>query len=160
MRKQIRYSKTPLEAPYKQLWKYWWPLVVILTITFGLYRQVSDFDLINYDDNRYVTDNKDVRDLSVEGLKRIFISPQYKEEIIPPLTILSLAVNYHYGGLNGGSYHMTNLIFHLLNIVLVLVLVYKLTKHQVLSLFVAAVFAFHPSATEAVAWVAARKEVQ
>ncbi|MCC5917834.1 MAG: tetratricopeptide repeat protein [Cryomorphaceae bacterium] len=145
----------------KHKFKTWWPLWALLFITFTVYQQVGSFELINYDDNRYVTDNPDIIDFSFKGIVKMLFAPEYTEELVPPLTSLSLAMNYAVHELNPGGYHKINLLFHLINIVLVVVLIMRVSgNNKWASLFVAAVFAFHPSTTEAVAWVAARKEVQ
>lgn len=147
-------------TPPKKRLKQYFALFAVLIVTLIIYSQVSDFDFISYDDERYVTENPDIKDLSLDGLKTIFISPTVPEENKPPLSVLSLAINYHFGELNPAGYHLTNLIIHLLNISLVFFLVKKLSRNQVLTIFVTAVFALHPSSGEAVAWVSARKELQ
>lgn len=135
------------------------PIAIILILTALIFSKVGDFDFLLYDDNRYVTNNFDIQDLSVEGIKKMIWEPQFSDELIPPLTTISLAVNYAIGGSSPAGYHYTNLLFHLLNTFLVWFLLVKISKRYDLAIFVAAIFAFHPVIVEAVAWVAARKEV-
>jgi protein O-mannosyl-transferase len=153
-------DKTAVKLWKRLLFSKYTGLVIILIVSLLQYWQVKDFDFLNYDDGMYVVDNKDLRDFSPKGIKKILLDPQYRGEVIPPLTIVSLAANYAVGGMSPGGYHITNLIFHLANIVLVFFLIYLLFNNLKPALFVAAVFAFHPSGTEAIAWVSARKEVQ
>lgn len=134
-------------------------LAVILTLTLWLYHRIGHYDFIHYDDKIYVTDNSDIRDFSFKGIKKIFLNPENPGELKPPFTILTLAINYKFSGLNPGPYHLTNLFLHLLNILLVFLLVKKVTTNKWAGLFVCAVFAFHPNNAEAVAWASARKEV-
>lgn len=135
-------------------------LLVLLAVTFIFYDQVKDFSFISYDDERYVTENPDVRDLSLDGIHTILFNPTVYEENKPPLSVLSLAVNYYFSQNNPAGYHLTNLFIHLLNIALVFFLVRTVSRSNTAALFVSAVFALHPSASEAVAWVSSRKELQ
>ncbi|MBA3898755.1 MAG: tetratricopeptide repeat protein [Bacteroidetes bacterium] len=135
-------------------------LAGIILLTFAIFYQVANFDFINYDDDVYVYANNDIRDFSLNGIKKIILNPANPEHIKPPLTIISLAINYYFGALNPKGYHTLNLFFHLANILLVFAVMRKFTKQLSLALFVAAFFAIHPFAVEAVSWVSARKEVQ
>jgi len=74
--------------------------------------------------------------------------------------MLSLALNHTIGGENAFGYHLFNLIFHLLNTLLLYLWVRKIwPKHEFLPLFVAGIFALHPLHVESVAWISSRKDV-
>jgi hypothetical protein len=62
-------------------------------------------------------------------------------------------------GLNSGSHHIVNVVFHLANIILLFFLLCNLTGAVWRSAFVAAFFALHPIHVESVAWCAERKDV-
>src|ERR1051325_9147161 len=77
-----------------------------------------------------------------------------------PLTILSLAVNYHFSKLAPYGYHLLNLILHLANTLLVFFFTYKLSRQNVFAaFFVSLFFGIHPMHVESVAWIAERKDV-
>jgi len=59
-------------------------------------------------------------------------------------------------GLKAGWYHMTSLLFHIANTLLLFSLFKKITGRVFCSGFVAAAFALHPQHVESVAWIAAR----
>jgi hypothetical protein len=61
--------------------------------------------------------------------------------------------------LNPGGHHLTNLLFHIANTLLLFVLLNELTGALWRSAFVAALFAWHPLHVESVAWAAERKDV-
>lgn len=134
-------------------------LLLILAITAILYSRITDFSFIGYDDDVYIIENPDVRDFSFEGAKKILFNPEKPEELKPPITVLSLAFNYHFSGLDPSGYHLTNLILHLINIVLVFVVVKSASARSDFALFAAGVFALHPSFAEVVAWATARKDL-
>ncbi|RJP75628.1 MAG: tetratricopeptide repeat protein, partial [Desulfobacteraceae bacterium] len=76
-----------------------------------------------------------------------------------PLTWLSIIIDYELYGMNAGGYHVTNLIIHIANSLLVLLVFYKMTGALWKSLFMAAMFALHPQHVESVAWITERKDV-
>jgi hypothetical protein len=76
-----------------------------------------------------------------------------------PLTWISHMVDVQLFGLNGGAHHLTNLVLHVANTLLLFVLLTKMTGAVGRSAFVAALFAVHPMHVESVAWVAERKDV-
>ncbi len=134
-------------------------LVALLVVTFTLYHQTRNFYFIHYDDPSHIVMNEDIRNLSLQGAHNIFFHPFNPDLVAPPLTILSFAINHHFSGLNPGPYHMTNVFLHLLNILLVFFLAWKVMRNRWGALFVSAVFALHPLNTEAVCWVTARKDL-
>ncbi len=133
-------------------------LLLISTIVAFYPSFTSDFT--NWDDEVYIQRNELIYSLSWKNIQAIFnwnnpVSANYH-----PITILSLAINYHFGKLSPFGYHLVNLIFHLLNSILVFFLVLKLTKQKwEWALITALVFSIHPMHVESVAWVSERKDV-
>lgn len=111
----------------------------------------------NWDDPIHVLENGIVKDLSSANLKRLFSS--YVGGNYYPLTILSYAVEYHFAGLNPKVYHATNLVLHLVNVLLVYWLIFLLTGRRAVSWMTALVFGIHPVHVEPVAWISSRKDV-
>lgn len=70
-----------------------------------------------------------------------------------PLSVLSYALNFHFFGTSSFSFHLTNLIIHLVNITL---LFHFAKKLELPSLFCASVFAWHPLTTSCVAQIYGR----
>ena len=62
-------------------------------------------------------------------------------------------------GLKAGGHHVTNLLLHLINTLLVFVVFRRLTGAAWRSGLIAGVFGLHPLHVETVAWVADRKDV-
>jgi tetratricopeptide (TPR) repeat protein len=62
-------------------------------------------------------------------------------------------------GLKPRWHHLTNLLFHIANTLLLFFVFHRMTKAPWKSAFVAALFALHPLHVESVAWVAERKDV-
>ncbi|HWX20605.1 MAG TPA: tetratricopeptide repeat protein [Candidatus Binatia bacterium] len=76
-----------------------------------------------------------------------------------PLTWLSHMLDVQFFGLNPGRHHLTSLLLHTANSLLLFLLLRRLTGAEWRSLMVAALFALHPLHVESVAWVAERKDV-
>ena len=62
-------------------------------------------------------------------------------------------------GLKPAGHHLTNILFHVVNTLLLFGLLHGMTKTVWRSALVAALFAWHPMHVESVAWVAERKDV-
>ena len=76
-----------------------------------------------------------------------------------PLTRLSWMLDADLFGMEPWGFHLTSLVLHGLNALLVFVLFARLTGAIWAPAFVAAIFALHPLHVESVAWAAARKDV-
>jgi protein O-mannosyl-transferase len=126
--------------------------------TFIVFWQVQHYGFIRFDEEVYLTKNPHVIDgLTIEGLRYAFTS--IEAGFWHPLTWLSLMVDCQLFGNNAGGYHLTNLLFHLANTLLLFFIFLRMTHSPWQSGFVAALFALHPLHVESVAWVAARKDV-
>jgi hypothetical protein len=68
-------------------------------------------------------------------------------------------MDYELYGLNPWGYHLTNLLLHTTNTLLVFLVFMRITGYLWQSAFVAAVFALHPLHVESVAWISERKDV-
>lgn len=134
---------------------------VILIITFLAFIPSFRYDLLKaWDDQAYVTNNDQVKSLSFDNIKRIFKEDKGLYANYHPLTIVSLAVNYHFSKLDSLGYHLTNLFLHLLNTLLVFVFIYYLTgKRLEIAAFVSLFFGLHPMHVESVTWISERKDV-
>jgi hypothetical protein len=75
------------------------------------------------------------------------------------VTWLSHALDCQLYGLNPFGHHVTNVLLHALNVVLLFLLLARATGAAGRSLLVAALFACHPFNVESVAWIAERKNV-
>ena len=123
-----------------------------------VYWQVRNHEFINYDDNVYVTDNPQVqKGLTLENLGWAFTSTQAGNW--HPLTWFSHMLDCQLYGLNPKGHHLTNLLFHTANMVLLFLALKWMTGALWRSALVAALFGLHPLHVESVAWVAERKDV-
>lgn len=73
-----------------------------------------------------------------------------------PLTLLSLSLDYAAWGNNPFGYHLTNLLLHALNAVLVLLIFRRIPATRRLAFIGALIFALHPLQTTPVAYISGR----
>lgn len=131
-------------------------LVIFATVV--VFHQLPSHDFINLDDDLYVYENPHVHaGLNKEGIAWAFTT--FEAYNYHPLTWLSHMLDCQLFGLRPGMHHLTNLIFHLMNTVLLLMVLRRMTGDLWRSGFVAALFALHPLHVESVAWIAERKDL-
>ncbi len=132
------------------------PLIVILLVAFIVYWPVTNGDYIaGWDDDQQIVNNTDVTNLSWESVKNYFTT--YYVASYQPLASLSFGIEYYFFGENATVHHFTNLMLHLINVVLLSWLLSRLfPDKRLLVVFVTAIFAFHPLQTEVVGWISTR----
>jgi tetratricopeptide (TPR) repeat protein len=144
-------------------------LVSLLTkpVTIGLalaiatlivYWPVTRHDFVNLDDQVYVSECPQVlTGFTWENLRWAFTATD--GGAWHPITWLSLMLDGHLFGNRPAGYHLTNLLWHVANTLLLFGWLYQTTSARWRSAIVAALFALHPLHVESVAWVSERKDV-
>ncbi len=113
---------------------------------------------VKYDDQHYITENPHVqRGLTQAGLAWALRSTTAANW--HPLTWLSHMLDCQLFGLRSWGHHLTSILLHALNAVLLFLVLRRLTGVTWRSLFVATLFGLHPLRVESVAWAAERKDV-
>ena len=132
-------------------------LILIIAVIL-VYRPVQQYNFILFDDGAYVFDNPSVKEgLSLSGMAWAIKSAHASNW--HPVTWLSHMLDVSLFGLNSGRHHMINVLIHIVNSILLLLVLRRMTGKLWLSGFVAALFAVHPINVESVAWIAERKNL-
>ena len=135
-----------------------WVVAVLVTINLLAYAPVRHYGFVNIDDPQYLTQNPQVKSgLSWHGVLWAFTTGHQANW--HPLTWLSHMLDVQLYGFNAGAHHLTNLLLHIANTLLLFWALFQMTRALGRSAFVAALFAVHPLHVESVAWVAERKDV-
>jgi tetratricopeptide (TPR) repeat protein len=132
--------------------------LALVLVTLAVFYQVRSFGFINLDDHDYVSENSNIQaGFTLQSVKWAFttIHTGYWHA----LTWFSYMLDWQLFGLNAAGYHITNLIFHIANTLLLFLVLKRMTNAIWQSAFVAALFALHPLHVESVAWIAERKDV-
>jgi len=131
-------------------------LLVVATVV--VYAQVAGYGFITMDDGLYVVQNDHVlAGLTAEGIRWAFRTTSTGNW--HPLTWISLMADSQIYGTGPTGYHVTNVILHIANALLVFFLFQRLTHAAGRSALVAGLFAVHPLHVESVAWISERKDV-
>lgn len=121
---------------------------------------MNNFEFINFDDKLYVTENPTVLSgINKDSLIWAFTFEDKSKTYWHPLSWLSHMLDVQLYGMNPGPHHLTNVIFHILNTLLLFFVLHRMTGALWQPAFVAVLFAVHPINVESVAWVAERKNV-
>ncbi len=145
------------------------PLVIVL-ITSVAFLPIFTNQFVNIDDRVNLLANPHYRGLGWEQLQWMFAT--LHNSLYRPITWVTLGADYLLWGVRPFGYHLTSLLFHCINALLVYWLTLRLltlspSNAQVqgehgLRLgagFAALVFAVHPLRVEVVAWASARNDV-
>lgn len=132
--------------------------LLLAAATLGLYSRVLHQPFVSYDDPDYVTANSHVQ-AGLVWTTFTWALTATAAENWHPLTWLSHAFDWQLYGSDAAGHHLTSVILHTINAVLIFLLLLRATGAFWRSLIVAGLFALHPLNVESVAWVAERKNV-
>lgn len=132
--------------------------IVLVILTAIAYCQVLKCGYVKYDDPDYIQKNYHIANgLSKDSISWAFTTGRAANW--HPVTWLSYMIDIQAFGRHAWIFHLTNLLFHIANALLLFLLLARITKKIWPSAFVAALFALHPLHVESVAWVSERKDV-
>jgi protein O-mannosyl-transferase len=125
-------------------------VAIIAIVVFVAYLPSISGDYV-LDDDRMLTENVHVK--TSEGLWRIWCTTEAIDYW--PVTNTTFWIEWRIWGMNSTGYHVTNLILHIVESLLIWLILRRLS---IPGAFLAAViFAVHPVNVESVAWIAQRK---
>ena len=130
-------------------------LMSLALLVLAVYWPTLQFDFVNWDDPWYVINNPLIRSWHPSNL--VQVATRVVTRNYAPLTIGSFLVDHTLWGLWAGGYHLTNVLLHAINTLLVYVLIAQLSRSRFVGWTTAALFAVHPVQIETVAWISSRK---
>ncbi len=147
-------------------------MILIVLLTFVVYSPTLSYDFV-WDDFLVVVNNPFTH--SWENFPKIFtreyitdpVETEYVgnypigsgENSYRPVATMSVFIDHAVWKLNPFGHHLSNLIFHLANVVLVFVFLSFVTRNRVAALISALFFGVHPLNTEAVTVVSFREDL-
>lgn len=134
--------------------KYCFALALIVLVSFIAYLPVLHNSFVDWDDEPYLQNNPLIHFINIRKIFSSFVIGNYH-----PLTILIYSVEYHFFGLSEQGFHAVNLLFHLLNVILVFRAVFLLSNKPGVALTASLLFGIHPMHVESVAWVSELKDL-
>jgi len=136
----------------------WLVCALLSAAVLAVYSQALQCIFVNIDDQDYVTCNTDIQHgLNWRSIQWALTTGHAANW--HPVTWMSHTLDCQLYGLAPEGHHLTSLLLHLANSVLLLLLLNRMTGALWPSAWVAAVFALHPLRVESVVWVSERKDV-
>jgi len=132
-------------------------MLLIGILTFIAYFPALKGTFTNWDDMVYIGGNPYIKSLSVKNFAAIF-SSNYMGNY-HPLAMLSLSIDYQINKFDPFVFHLTNILIHIINSILVLLVLKRLTGKLQIAVIAALLFGVHALHVESVAWISERKDV-
>ncbi len=170
-------EQSPVRAqPARTKWKgtqsarvRWLVPTLVALITIAAFIPALSAGFVTWDDDRNFTNNLHWRGLGLSQFKWMWSTFHMGHYV--PLSWMTLGLDYAIWGMNPVGYHLTNLLLHAVNAVLVYFVARQLLRLAAPSAatddarvswaagFAALVFAVHPLRVESVAWITERRDV-
>jgi protein O-mannosyl-transferase len=139
----------------------WLPVLVCLSlfvVALAIYYPVKDYGFLNYNDDDYFFENPHVLGgFTWANVQWAFTNGEAMNW--HPLTWLSLMLDAQLFGKGASAPHLTNVLLHAANSILLFLLFRRLTRAHLASAALAMLFVIHPLHVESVAWISERKDV-
>ena len=137
--------------------------LIIVALTFAAFLPSINGEFLNWDDDANFVHNPSYRGFGSEQLRWIFTNA-YGHYM--PITWLTLALDHQLWGMNPTGYHVTSMLLHALNAVLLFLLLRTLLGRAGLERGIdlaaaggALFFSLHPLRVESVSWITERRDV-
>ena len=89
----------------------------------------------------------------------ILLFNTYQAGLFHPVTSFSFMIDHAAGNGNPVVFHLTNMLLHSMNTLLLFILLRRLTNHQLVAFVAALLWGVHPIHVESVAWITSRKDL-
>jgi tetratricopeptide (TPR) repeat protein len=135
-------------------------IVLLLLLIGGVYGHAVGFSFLTWDDNAYITGNRLLTEPTLHSLRMILTPGGDKSEsIFVPVTYASFWLEAITTDLSPKVIHLSNILLHYGNSLLVWLLLAGLFKCPRLAFWGVLVFALHPLQVESVCWAMGRKSL-
>jgi tetratricopeptide (TPR) repeat protein len=136
--------------------------LVLLVVVGAMFLATVRYGFTNYDEQQQLVDNPLVQSLAPGDVARMFT--RFSLTSYYPVRLLSYAFDYAIWKLDPAGYHLTNVLLHAANVLLVFALILRVLGGPRGGVILpaalgATLFAVHPVVVEPVAWVAGREEL-
>ncbi|MEW6555747.1 MAG: tetratricopeptide repeat protein [Elusimicrobiota bacterium] len=115
-----------------------------------------------WDDEAQVKQNVSIRTPTISTFFKPAYWQAYRTTLSPvelplkplsPIRIISYMIDYKLWGLNAEGFHITNIILHIVNVILVYLFCWLVFRNRNVAFFTGLLFACHPMHVETVAWI-------
>lgn len=131
--------------------------IALIIFPLCIYFKSIFYDFSPLDDQWMIVKNSDI--LADWSNIKVFFTKPLAGLYYRPLFSISLMFDFHIGKTNPLIYHLTNLVFHLLSVILLYKVLLLLKTPQKTSFLLALLFSIHPAITHAIAWIPGRNDL-
>lgn len=137
-----------------------YPFILLSLVVVILYGGAANLGFTELDDSIFIKEqhayNEDLSNLVTSFKRGVF---NVTEDVYyRPLLLDSFILNYQVGGMEIKSYHVVNILLHLISVLLLFVLLKKLHFKEREAFLLTLFFSVHPVLTQAVAWIPGRND--
>jgi protein O-mannosyl-transferase len=136
-------------------------LFLLILVTFVLYFRTISLDYTKLDDSIFIVENarfnSDAHNLATAFQRGLF-NPT-KDAYYRPVFLVDFIIESRFFGIRPAGYHFTNVLFHIISVVLLFLFLRKIKIPEVDSFLLALIFAVHPVLSQAVAWIPGRNDM-
>jgi len=139
-----------------------YPLLWLSAAILIVYSPTFSMGLVDLDDGIFINTFRDYNE-NLHNLVTSFFRSAYgtsSDIFYRPIPVDTIILNYHLGNHGPGifSFHLVNVLFHLIAVLLLYDLFKKLGVRELHAFILTLLFAVHPALVMAVAWIPARNE--
>lgn len=136
--------------------------LLLALLVLSLFWPAAYYGWANYDDQAIILENPILKESGLPGLRKIFSF--FSSRSYYPMRLLSLKADHALWGTDPAGYHLTNVLVHLANTLLLYAFFLRAFPREkrggpVFAFFTAAFFGLHPCVVDSVAWIAGREEL-
>lgn len=153
-------KKSTEPIPWRNIF-YRYPVVFLILLCLLVYIWTLKLKLIEYDDSYFIVMNSAFNKNPFNIIQSFFqtLYTNFDSIYYRPVFQVDMILEYNLFGDNPAGYHLTNLLFHILSVILVYLFFRKLNLETVPAFLLSALFAVHPVLSQAVAWIPGRNDI-
>ena len=134
---------------------------LLVSITFMVYSRSLLLGYTKLDDSIFIVENAqynaDLKNIDVSFHRGLF-NPT-RDAYYRPIFLVDFILESRLFGIEPAGYHVTNLLFHILSVILLFLFLKKIKIPPLDSFLLSLLFALHPVLTQAVAWIPGRNDM-
>jgi hypothetical protein len=162
----MRPTKQNLKKPGKVIAPPWYMrkkviFFLLVAVPLVVYIKVVTLDYTMLDDSIFIKENQpfnsDIRNVTIAFQRGVF--SQTKDFYYRPVFLVDFILESKFFSINIAGYHFTNLLYHLVCVLLLYLFFRKLKIPEPHALLLGLIFAVHPVLSQSVAWIPGRNDM-